>query len=248
MFEKSPTFQRYVNPRPRVVRVHLGHVPALDEGRRRTEERSALRTALVAALLLHGLFFLVTLPELAGRPEWTPAERPVFAVRQVRFRPPPPAAEPVIPRPRERRRVIPVPDPTPDEPEPLAVEYELPAVEIADLDLALGIPESPGADLGPAAGQPLPVGGDVLPPEKLFGPPPPYTEEARQGRIQGLVILEAIIDVMGQVTDVRVLKGLPMGLTESAVEVARTWKYRPATRNGLPVPVFFNLTIRFSLQ
>ncbi len=39
-----------------------------------------------------------------------------------------------------------------------------------------------------------------------------------------------------------------MGLTESAVEVARTWKYRPATRNGLPVPVFFNLTIRFSLQ
>ena len=92
------------------------------------------------------------------------------------------------------------------------------------------------------------VGGEVAPPERLFGPAPPYTEEARQGRVQGVVILEAIIDAMGNVNDVKVLKGLPMGLTEQAVQTAEEWKFKPATRNGDPVAVFFNLTIRFSLQ
>ena len=75
-----------------------------------------------------------------------------------------------------------------------------------------------------------------------------YTEEARQGRVQGVVILEAIIDVLGNVEDVKVLKGLPLGLSETAVTAASDWKFRPALRNGDPVPVFYNLTVRFSLQ
>jgi protein TonB len=66
--------------------------------------------------------------------------------------------------------------------------------------------------------------------------------------VQGIVILEAIIDAMGNVTNIKILKGLPMGLSDTAVEAAANWKFKPATRNGVPVPVFFNLTIRFSLQ
>ncbi len=64
----------------------------------------------------------------------------------------------------------------------------------------------------------------------------------------GFTILESIIDAMGNVTKIKVLKGLPLGLTDSAVKATEQWKFKPATRNGVPVPVFFTLTIRFSLQ
>ena len=56
------------------------------------------------------------------------------------------------------------------------------------------------------------------------------------------------IDEQGNVTDVSVLKGLPMGLSEAAVEAVKQWKYKPATLNGKPVAVYFNLTVNFQLQ
>jgi TonB family protein len=50
------------------------------------------------------------------------------------------------------------------------------------------------------------------------------------------------------VTDVRVLKTLPMGLTESAMDAVRQWRFRPATLDGRPVSVYFTLTVKFELQ
>ncbi|MGB3565291.1 MAG: energy transducer TonB, partial [Thermoanaerobaculia bacterium] len=163
--------------------------------------------------------------------------------------PPPPVKQQQVPFRRDRRRVIPIPDPTPDDPEPLLwQEVAIPEIEIADIDLGIGIPEAPASSFGAAGSRLMRVNGDVLPARKLFGPRPPYTEEARRGRIQGVVIIEAIIDAMGNVTDVKVLKGLPEGLSDSAVASIREWKFKPATLDGAPVPVFFNLSIRFSLQ
>jgi protein TonB len=63
-----------------------------------------------------------------------------------------------------------------------------------------------------------------------------------------VVILEAVIDAEGAVRRVRVLKGLPAGLSESAVETVKQWKFKPATLEGQPVAVIFNLTVSFSLQ
>src|SRR5689334_25447142 len=68
------------------------------------------------------------------------------------------------------------------------------------------------------ASEPYRVGGEVTRPEKISGAPPVYTEIARRARIMGVVIIEAIIDEQGNVTETRVLKGLPMGLDRSAVE------------------------------
>jgi len=246
MFEKSRTWQRYSGESTKIIRLHLGHVPHLDE--RPEEERSSLRIALGVAFLAHVAFFLVQLPH-AARPSWTPTKQKVFLVNQVRFRPPPPVQQQQIPPRRDQRRTIPIPDPTPDDPEPLLEdEVVIPEIELIDFDLGLGIPEAPAANLAGNRSRPLRIDGGVLPPRKIHAPWPPYTEEARQGRIQGVVILEAIIDAMGNVTDVKVLKGLPEGLSDSAVTAIREWKFKPATLDGAPVPVFFNLSIRFSLQ
>jgi len=151
------------------------------------------------------------------------------------------------PQKRERKRTIPIPDPTPEEPEPIRLaEIEVPDLELTD-DLVFGIPDTPPGP-GIVGGQPMRLGDGIDPPVKIHYPQPKYTEEGRLSRIQGVVILEAVIDAAGDVHNVKVLKGLPMGLSEAAVEAARQWKFKPATLDGRPVPVFLNLTIRFSLQ
>jgi TonB family protein len=90
--------------------------------------------------------------------------------------------------------------------------------------------------------------GDVTRPIKISGPNPQYTEVARKARIQGVVIVEAIIDKSGSVVGVRVLRPLPMGLDAAAVEAVRQWKFQPATLEGQPVDVLYNLTVNFRLK
>jgi protein TonB len=92
------------------------------------------------------------------------------------------------------------------------------------------------------------VGGDVEPPVALYRVQPGYTEPARRVRLEGVVVVEAILDVEGRVTDVRVLKPLGMGLSEAAVDAVAQWRFRPATVNGRPVSVYFTLTVKFELQ
>jgi periplasmic protein TonB len=95
---------------------------------------------------------------------------------------------------------------------------------------------------------PLRVGGDVKAPVAVNKIEPNYTDVARKAHISGIVIVEAIIDEHGNVDHVKVIKGLPMGLSEEAVTAVKKWKFRPGTLNGEPVPVIFNLTVNFTLQ
>jgi len=207
------------------------------------EDNKTLRIAVVIAVLAHVGLLIVQLPQLlAEKP--AEAEKPkVYVVQQVRFKPPPPKEEKEIPKPKAKK--VPIPDPTPDEPEPIRIEepedFDIPEVD----DLIIGIPEAPPE---PEPTGPIYVTGDVQKPEKVSSVPPQYTEIARKARIQGVVILQSIIDEQGNVTDVSVLKGLPMGLSEAASEAVKQWKYKPATLNGKPVAVYFNLTVNFQLQ
>lgn len=247
MFEKSQTIGRFSGGRTRALNVHLGHVPYLEP--ERNDDKRGLRLAIVLAVLAHLAFFALQVPAGRQTPLRVGTPKPVYAIKPVRFEPPPPRAAEQLPQRKERKRIVPIPDPTPEEPEPIRVaEIEVPDVDlIGDSDLVFGIPDAaPGPGISGRA--PLRMSGDITPPVKVHAPPPRYTEEGRQSRIQGVVILEAVIDERGQVGDVKVLKGLPMGLSESAVETVRDWRYRPATLDGQPVPVFFNLTVRFSLQ
>jgi protein TonB len=60
--------------------------------------------------------------------------------------------------------------------------------------------------------------------------------------------VQAIVTKEGDVQDVKVLKGLPMGLDAAAAEAVKKWKFKPATLNGKPVDVYYNLTVNFTLQ
>ena len=95
---------------------------------------------------------------------------------------------------------------------------------------------------------PVRVGGNVKPPVSIKRVEPVYTEIARKARIEGIVIIEAIIDRNGNVTDARVLKPLPMGLDQAALDAVKQWKFKPGTLGNQPVPVIYNLTVNFRLQ
>jgi len=208
------------------------------------EDNRRLRWALAWAIIAHVVFFAIKLPELVAEAHEEPKQK-VYVVQQVRFKPPPPKQQQEIPKTRSKR--VPIPDPTPDEPEPIRLPEEIkPEVELPDTDIIFGIPEGPPPIPEPTG--PIRVGGDVKAPVKITYPSPQYTEIARKARIQGVVIVEAIIDKEGNVTNVKVLKGLPMGLDQAAVDAVSRWKFEPGTLNGKPVAVVYNLTVNFQLQ
>jgi TonB family protein len=61
------------------------------------------------------------------------------------------------------------------------------------------------------------------------------------------VVLSIVVDASGKVTDVHVTRPLGLGLDEKAAEAMRTWKFKPALRNGVPVPVRVVAEVTFRL-
>ncbi len=104
-------------------------------------------------------------------------------------------------------------------------------------------PVVPAATSGPV----YRMGGAVSAPVPVYQPEPPYSEEARRAKYQGTVVLAIVIDSEGNVADVRVTKPLGLGLDENAVKTVSTWKFKPAMRNGVPVPVRLSLEVTFRL-
>lgn len=100
----------------------------------------------------------------------------------------------------------------------------------------------------PVPSGPLRVGGDVKAPVAIQRGEPNYTDTARKARVAGTVVVEAIIDKQGNVDNVKVIKGLPMGLSEEAEKAVRKWRFKPGTLNGVPVDTIFNLTVTFQLN
>lgn len=94
--------------------------------------------------------------------------------------------------------------------------------------------------------EPLQVGGMVKRPRPHLNPIPFYTEEAlRAGLLQEYIVARLTIDHRGHVTDIEVLKGAPMGLTEAATKVLRDWRFDPARLSGHPVAVYYNIAVPF---
>jgi len=111
--------------------------------------------------------------------------------------------------------------------------------------LAGAVPTSPAGPVGP--NQPVRVGGAIRPPTQISKVQPIYPADALAARVQGIVILEAVIGVDGRVTDAKVLKSVPL-LDQAAVNAVRQWAYTPTLLNGAPVPVIMTVTVTFNLS
>jgi TonB family protein len=76
---------------------------------------------------------------------------------------------------------------------------------------------------------------------------PEYSEEARQARLEGNVVLNVMVGTDGKVSDLQVLRGLGMGLDENAVAAVGAWQFDPATKHGEPVSVRAHIEVNFRL-
>lgn len=210
------------------------------------EDDRLLRRTLVIAAAAHLLLLAVHLPSASEPLQIEPAPPPVFHIvntpRPVPPEPPGPEEEPPV----RREATMVVPGPVPPNPEPIreVAPEELPALELETPSLWT-VPDAP-PETPPAA--PVPFDTGMERPVKIYAPPPGYTEAARRSRIQGVAIVEAIIDLDGRVTAVRIVKDLPMGLGEAAARAVRAWRFEPATRNGRPIAVYYSLSVHFAIQ
>ena len=177
-----------------------------------------------------------------------------------------PAPPPPSPPPPPRRTTAPTPSAPPVDTVPLVpattlgVERLLPPEDPPSLrGIADGLGDEvagPGlaADVVPGLAPPPPpprvaprrVGGAIATPSRLTYVEPRYPAAARAARVEGVVILEAVIDRVGRVTAVRILRSQPL-LDAAAEDAVRQWVYTPTRLNGVAVPVILTVTIRFEL-
>jgi protein TonB len=98
----------------------------------------------------------------------------------------------------------------------------------------------------PKQTQRIKLGGQVVAAKLVAQPQPVYPPLARQARIQGNVVLHAIIDKDGRVGELQVISGHPL-LVQSALEAVKNWRYQPTQLNGDPVEVDTTITVSFVL-
>ena len=99
----------------------------------------------------------------------------------------------------------------------------------------------------PTPEQPRHVGGVINAPIKIRDVSPVYPAIAQSAHVEGWVILEAVIDERGRVSETRVLKHVPL-LDEAAETAVRQWVYSPTLLNGQPIPVVMTVTVQFRLE
>jgi protein TonB len=98
-----------------------------------------------------------------------------------------------------------------------------------------------------AAAKRVKAGGAIRPPRKVVDVRPEYPQDARDAKIQGVVILEIVIAEDGGVIETHILRSIP-ALDQAAIDAVSQWKFEPTLLNGEPVEVEITVTVNFSLQ
>ena len=118
-----------------------------------------------------------------------------------------------------------------------------------------GVGPGQGSGLGPGTGGGIgggayDIGNGVTSPIPTFQPKPRYTADAMRAKVQGVVVMSAIVLPDGSVTDIQVIRSLDQsfGLDEEAKRTAAQWRFRPGTRLGEPVPVRIKIELEFNLR
>jgi TonB family protein len=84
-------------------------------------------------------------------------------------------------------------------------------------------------------------------PQSVYTPEPAFSEEARKAKYQGTAVLNVVVDKEGNMSRIRLVRPLGMGLDENAMERLKTWRFKPGTYNGQPVAVEMNIEVSFNL-
>ena len=91
------------------------------------------------------------------------------------------------------------------------------------------------------------MGGGIKPPARVVNVNPVYPPDAKEARVQGVVILEVLIGADGKVEQAKVLRSIPM-LDQAAIDAVRQWEFTPTLLNGEPKKVIMTVTVNFTLQ
>jgi protein TonB len=185
----------------------------------------------------HGLPEFVPIASPLAPPSFAPAaRRPTAIVAQNSA----PTVAPAMIQPESER-------PGPDVDVPIGSSAGLPA----------GFGEGEGPRMSPPVAPPPadpPPGPATVrmaqlpaPPRKVVDVRPLYPDLARSARVEGTVILEAVLDTSGRVTQLRVVRSVPL-LDQAALDAVRQWRYSPSLYGGRPVSVLMTITIRFTLN
>src|SRR5215472_7428688 len=100
------------------------------------------------------------------------------------------------------------------------------------------------AELNPS-GQP---GADLSAPEAITKVDPAYPQDLMQDHVEGTVVLRAIIRSDGSVAEVRVLEGVEQRLDENARKALEQWRFRPGTKNGVPIDIEAVVRVPFKVR
>jgi protein TonB len=114
---------------------------------------------------------------------------------------------------------------------------------ISGVGIATSLPAPPP----PHAAPPFRLHSGMKATVKTTDVAPTYPAIARSARVQGVVILEAVLDAAGRVQSVSVLRSIPL-LDQAAVDAVRQWRFTPALLNGEAVPVVMTVTVNFTLR
>jgi len=190
-------------------------------------ERRIVARALAAAVVLHATVLV------ARMPNWGPDPVRVESIQEqamkIQFlKPPPPAPKEPEKPPEPEKKTIPKPDPTPDEPEPVVAPPPPPPEPVA---------QAPTPQPGPirvAAGQ----GPGVI--KKVE---PQYPPIARAARLEGTVVVDAVIRKDGSVSDVSILRSSNRLFDQACLDAVRQWRFTPGSQD-----VILTVTVNFTLR
>ena len=216
--------------------------------------------AVIVVLIVSTLFVTGTLP--------APPDMMVFVAAAPA--PPPPPAPPAPPLPAKATPRVATARPAPIVTTPhVAAPVEAPAVIAAEtgreaevfapvagfetsssngviggIDGGLDLAPPPPPPAPPAA--PIRVGGAIKAPKLIRRVEPDYPAMAAQAQMEGMVILEAMVDEAGNVDGVKVLRSRSI-FDDAAIASVKQWRYEPLMMNGQATPFVLTVTLSFSM-
>jgi protein TonB len=111
-----------------------------------------------------------------------------------------------------------------------------------------GMGDDQGIDAGQGVANNGPYANALSMPRCAYCPDPQYTDEAREAKLQGTVTLQVLVTADGRASQIRIVKGIGLGLDERAVQTIRGWKFAPAHDAGRhAVPAWVTVEAIFRL-